>query len=46
MDPLTEDKVAAMKAKIVGSIVKIQIKDGRQFIGRFACIDKTKAIFI
>ena len=39
-------KKEEVKSRIIDKIVKVSVTDGRAFVGRLHCIDKTKAIFI
>jgi small nuclear ribonucleoprotein (snRNP)-like protein len=35
-----------VKTEIIDKIVRVSVSDGRLFVGRLHCIDKTKAVFL
>mmetsp|Transcript_2076 Transcript_2076/g.3671 ORF Transcript_2076/g.3671 Transcript_2076/m.3671 type:complete len:146 (-) Transcript_2076:91-528(-) len=47
MDVSTKNKdLHAFQAKVVDKMVRVHVKDGREYIGIFGCIDKSAALFI
>ena len=44
--PVTDDKVKTLIDKVIDKIVRVEVSDGRIYLGILKSVDKTKTIFV
>lgn len=46
VDPVTNDRVLKIIERVIEKVVRVEISDGRIYVGLLISVDQTKALFI